>query len=946
MSRLQRTLKGINTVFLFALLAACSGGGGGEFITSERVQRADSQTQFDVTVDSGSNIAQLNSKPESMLAKLQHLLLPKAWAAPVPGAEILIAYIDEKGLVLDILSAEDGLLVNDNGDGTYTVVMPDDPRVDGMIISNIAPGFDIKRGHTLPDGSFYAPTVGETVELSPEATAATRVTLNYINNFDAVTNSMMENMVANLTQAAADLVKQGQSDDLVADLDASYGNYVINTLLQAQNLAIADVSGYGGEYFLFSEYDVMLSNSSAYLQFQLQDLGLASLSVSPALNDSQGNLLPVNAGALSFQNRLSETSQFADRIDYAQTWTRSSPAASWTAISSNHNSVRESGQINLKLPQQTFTVGGQNLVLPAMELSAYGSAATTGAIIGHARSLKNEASFASAANARGYSNISPWLMVARGNAMQTDQINGVYGAMFSYSQPQTGETQRYTRGIQRFNATAGSFTSLATFNASTNSLANSGAVSSLVQKEDLGSFSFTAQANGVLSGGYESNAVSVSAPDGKFIYSRFGLINQPGKKGHLSLVKLAQGDATNPLTFNTVANKTYALIGHQYVMQNNLMQAGNFSGAITFTDAENTSFLSSQSQTSTFGFDELLAGQAPAAVDNRLVVSSDFLSNTLVTNTGEISFNVGDRRYRGFIQEGANLLLLHSFSSTTDEGQARYDDVTTYAVCVKGCTTVAAGRTFNLSANISGASGDVQVRVNQAAVETISSGTTIFNSTVTLPYASQYQLTVTAAPAGQVCEVTNASGVALANVSNISINCRNVYTVSGSATGVTSPVSLALNGEFETLAVAADGAFSFSNALVQGSNYTVTVQTQPQGRICSLSNAQGATISANVTNVALSCSAAFTLGGTITGLNGQLGLSVNGGTVQTLASTGEYTLSQTVASGGAYTVAITAQPTGQSCALSNASGTASANVTNINISCVATPAPTTPAPAE
>ena len=52
-----------------------------------------------------------------------------------------------------------------------------------------------------------------------------------------------------------------------------------------------------------------------------------------------------------------------------------------------------------------------------------------------------------------------------------------------------------------------------------------------------------------------------------------------------------------------------------------------------------------------------------------------------------------------------------------------------------------------------------------------------------------------------------------------------------------------------------------------------------------------------------------------------------------------YTFAKTAAPGTAYTVSIRTQPTGQTCTLSNASGTIpSTPVTNINATCVAGPA--------
>lgn len=82
----------------------------------------------------------------------------------------------------------------------------------------------------------------------------------------------------------------------------------------------------------------------------------------------------------------------------------------------------------------------------------------------------------------------------------------------------------------------------------------------------------------------------------------------------------------------------------------------------------------------------------------------------------------------------------------------------------------------------------------------------------------------------------------------------------------------------------------------------------------------------------------FSIGGTITGLNASgLVLQDNGGdnlTVNSGATT--FTFATKVASGGAYAVTVLTQPTGETCTVSNGSGTATANVTSVGVSCTAT----------
>ncbi len=82
----------------------------------------------------------------------------------------------------------------------------------------------------------------------------------------------------------------------------------------------------------------------------------------------------------------------------------------------------------------------------------------------------------------------------------------------------------------------------------------------------------------------------------------------------------------------------------------------------------------------------------------------------------------------------------------------------------------------------------------------------------------------------------------------------------------------------------------------------------------------------------------FTIGGTITGLDASgLVLTDNGGDNLTVASgSSSFTFTTQLASGSTYDVAVATQPTGETCTVSNATGTDTANVTSVGVSCAAT----------
>ena len=86
--------------------------------------------------------------------------------------------------------------------------------------------------------------------------------------------------------------------------------------------------------------------------------------------------------------------------------------------------------------------------------------------------------------------------------------------------------------------------------------------------------------------------------------------------------------------------------------------------------------------------------------------------------------------------------------------------------------------------------------------------------------------------------------------------------------------------------------------------------------------------------------AAYSVGGTVSGLSGTVVLQDNGGDDLSLSSNGPFTFSTPLAVGAAYNVTVKTSPSGQTCTVSNASGTvASANVTSIAVTCTNNSAP-------
>jgi hypothetical protein len=84
------------------------------------------------------------------------------------------------------------------------------------------------------------------------------------------------------------------------------------------------------------------------------------------------------------------------------------------------------------------------------------------------------------------------------------------------------------------------------------------------------------------------------------------------------------------------------------------------------------------------------------------------------------------------------------------------------------------------------------------------------------------------------------------------------FTLGGSLSGLAPGASVVLrNNGANDLTLAANGNFQFSQQVVQGASYSVSVATQPGGQTCTVSNG-GGTMQAAVSNVQVTCTATVT----------------------------------------------------------------------------------------
>jgi hypothetical protein len=278
-----------------------------------------------------------------------------------------------------------------------------------------------------------------------------------------------------------------------------------------------------------------------------------------------------------------------------------------------------------------------------------------------------------------------------------------------------------------------------------------------------------------------------------------------------------------------------------------------------------------------------------------------------------------------------------SCSVSTGSGTVADADVTNISV-----TCVNLVPFYTIGGTVTGLAGTLVLQDNNADDLTITADENFVFPTP-LRSGAPYSATVTVSPPGQRCTVSDASGTATANVTNISITCVNLvplYTIGGTVVGLAGTLVLQDNNA-DTLTITADGSFAFPTPLPSGAPYSATVTAAPPGQSCTISKETGTVAAANVTNISVNCvnvEPLYTIGGTVVGLLGPglvLALFAENASYElSLDGPASFTFPAGLRDGAGYQVSVSQQPPSQTCTVDHASGTVNhATVTNVQVSC-------------
>lgn len=206
---------------------------------------------------------------------------------------------------------------------------------------------------------------------------------------------------------------------------------------------------------------------------------------------------------------------------------------------------------------------------------------------------------------------------------------------------------------------------------------------------------------------------------------------------------------------------------------------------------------------------------------------------------------------------------------------------------------------------------------------------------------NDYSVTVANQPTGpsQTCTVSDGSGtITVAGVSDVIVICEtDRFTVGGNVTGLAGSGLVLRNNGGDDLAVTGNGSFVFETALSDGTDYNVTVGSQPEEptQFCSVDFGVGTMVGGNVTNILVECVEGYTVGGKAAGLAlpGML-LELDGRSILLIDQDTRFVFPTSLPNGAAYNVSVSIAPDDHDCTVSAANGTiAGSDADDVYVNC-------------
>ena len=248
----------------------------------------------------------------------------------------------------------------------------------------------------------------------------------------------------------------------------------------------------------------------------------------------------------------------------------------------------------------------------------------------------------------------------------------------------------------------------------------------------------------------------------------------------------------------------------------------------------------------------LSAGETLTVLNNGVIKQSNVINGIHAFSIGML---VGDHYNITFIAPASKSCSIIDINN----GIAPNSDFTIDVTC--------SVKQISLSGTVSGLASGKQVSLDNKDGFGFAniSGNESFTLSSTIDYGSSYHVVVSTQPSGQACAVTNGSGVANGNVTNIQVACGAGHTLGGIIVGLGADsfgVTLQEENSGDESDLDEDGNFLFGDDMGDGTtdylfptgaSYNITVFQQPDDRTCSVVNGSGTVGTGNVTSIEVIC---------------------------------------------------------------------------------------------
>jgi len=181
---------------------------------------------------------------------------------------------------------------------------------------------------------------------------------------------------------------------------------------------------------------------------------------------------------------------------------------------------------------------------------------------------------------------------------------------------------------------------------------------------------------------------------------------------------------------------------------------------------------------------------------------------------------------------------------------------TALALAACGRDPLTALRSFTIAGAVTGLNADGLILLNNGGDDlTVPANAAAFQFATPVRFGGHYSVAVFSQPTGLTCSVGNGQGNHLHHdIVNVRVACSAItFNVGGTIAGLTGSGLVLRNSGDDDLTIPANATtFEFATPVAYGSQYAVTVATQPFGQSCVFANASGI-VTTEVGDVTLTC---------------------------------------------------------------------------------------------